>query len=631
MNRVQAMFQSTPPASYAIARSTPLLLPLSSSDRRTLTIRSERLIAIDIPVGTSVSFTARFAVWKLGTATVAAMDPVSYSFTATTGNTRVIYKPLPGYLYLDIAPSATISADVTLTISDVVPVGFDVDPDYVPVPIADLPTTPAGLETLGDFFDGAFLNQFEVQRADGGYWRTDLAERIGEFTILNNGSKRTVQYRGVTYQVRYVLPTVSVAVDGSNDGNDPALPRLTVGDISGTPTFLVLESGYLFSAGEGLAGTSPTNLIIVASQPGVPAILSGFVLRDTDVSGIWTGNNPYSSTDAAFTAPVELNMVQYDDLDDFGRPRLIAFNAHSAAIPGSTRVNSGTRELSRFSDQSAAPNRAFFYANSSANKIDNGCRTTLCRDIEFWGGSNPLQINQNSVLPISATFHRCAFRFAPGKFTSATACEGRDCLALEGNIYGYLVECAATDSLGDGFDGRGIGTADTANLCHVLEDRVIGRYCGLHPNDNRKNNQASTGHTSTRMLRIGSDYSFTGGACVQDARASTLSNMDLDSHTAMFGCFAYASQATPSTWNSCLFVGTETSDICRAWLLEFTMADRFGGSPAPAGKRIQLYNECLCFYDRNYSQGNSGSVDVILRGSNNGRGKPILAIPRPNP
>jgi hypothetical protein len=177
-------------------------------------------------------------------------------------------------------------------------------------------------------------------------------------------------------------------------------------------------------------------------------------------------------------------------------------------------------------------------------------------------------------------FVDCAFRFGY-----------EECISVKQPGFTVLKRCEVTDSWSDGLDAR------TSRI--VLEDECTMGYTGLQAGRPRTADQASTGHDACRMIRIGSEYKFTGGACVQDVNTTIYEKNDCYSVAA--GCFFHSSfgTTTPAARRLAIYLGgSNSADQSEVWLIEPRFTDRFGTSTPWITKRLRLDDRTRCHVDR---------------------------------
>jgi len=156
-------------------------------------------------------------------------------------------------------------------------------------------------------------------------------------------------------------------------------------------------------------------------------------------------------------------------------------------------------------------------------------------------------------------------------------------LLMDGPGTTYLQNVTVVDIPADGFDSK--------NTRQVIADNINGKYCGLHQYFvtgvtyhcyNYKKNQATTCHGS-KMISVNSEFSFSGGANVQDVVLSAVPAYHL-----ALGAYIHDGQSTDrasDTFPADIFVGSTSGDTSRNWLIDVKWTDRYG-APSRAPRRI---------------------------------------------
>ena len=578
-----ALFSSsaTPGSVTLLSRPSVPIPTIASGARRLIAVRAGIVLKVTAPTlgtGISIKLRLKFAQWTLDvTATTLAFeDAIEAVETTLASGTSVYVRPLPGFVTLEayLDPSGTDASSVVLTVEEEVPSAFAAATDWNEVDVSTLEARWKDAENqerslrVSGAMDPEFFAEFRVERASNGVYRAVVPWITDELQSVVDGSLGwCVRFRGELYRLCYVIPSDPQSIDEFtpttfNDGNDRNIPRRSCPDLSTLPnrTCLILEAGHLFTAADGLKGNAlAKDLIMLSTEPGQPAYLSNFVVRDTNLSsGFWTGTGPFTSTDSVLDGTDKPGMVVYDPLisyqdPDTGttdpavfttpRPGMVPWTDQTVTYAAYSLSDSGSPGTRYTQDSTESPPQIAFIQSST---IESNLRLSeevsvrlWMLDIEILGTARPLNVVFNGNGRHRVFAKDCAFRFATSYLTldqGAYKLTSTPCVRGYGGVYMWLSRCEVTESLGDGVDFRGGKFSSPERLLspHILEDRCRMLHCGCHPEDpNRKINQASTMHDGSRAVRVGSEYAITGGPCIQDVY---LGNTKRSSYAVLAGC-----------------------------------------------------------------------------------------------
>jgi len=158
--------------------------------------------------------------------------------------------------------------------------------------------------------------------------------------------------------------------------------------------------------------------------------------------------------------------------------------------------------------------------------------------------------------PIQSSFFGCAFGFGFSASSNVAQFEGHGLTVLQ--------DCVAFASSTDIIDYRARRWA--------VEERCFFRGAGAQ-NPSSSLNQASTGHSGSRVFTLNSELSGCFGPAIQDVR-----ERNVDSYRVTFGNWLYDVRAASASSQSGLFVGTDSSntDASIMWSIDNIFASPQG-------------------------------------------------------
>jgi len=248
-----------------------------------------------------------------------------------------------------------------------------------------------------------------------------------------------------------------------------------------------------------------------------------------------------------------------------------------------------------------------------------------------WGSARPLDAYFNANGRHRVFAKDCAFRFATSVIDDAGEFTSTPCVRGYGGVYMWLSRCEVTESLGDGVDFRGGKFSSPVRLLspHILEDRCRMLHCGCHPEDpNRKINQASTMHDGARAVRVGSQYSITGGPCIQDV---WLGETNRSAYSVITGCFTFWSLSVDQFVRQGIFLaysgGGRLRGFTTAWILEHKFTDVYGLNERKPSRRILIRDGSVIAFDADYLVAGTwtATADIVQR--EDAQASPSLTVP----